>query len=135
MLVYDADCAFCTRYALWVAERMRGSRVEPWQSGALTLERAGLTPDDCIEASWWVDEHGAPLRGEHAIAQSLLQAGGWWRLLGLVLQTPGVSYLSAVGYRFVAENRQLMPGGTAACAVDGGSTPARVDVDRASNIR
>lgn len=124
-LIFDADCGFCSRYAEWVAERMRAGSVMSWQSGQDLIDSAGLTPEDCIAASWWIDDRGPALRGQRAIAQSLIASHRHWRVLGMVLELPGISYASAVVYRLVAANRHLMPGGTAKCAIVRGDEPAK----------
>jgi predicted DCC family thiol-disulfide oxidoreductase YuxK len=121
-LIYDSDCGFCTRYALWVDNRMRGGSIRSWQQSPDLVADNGLTVEDCIEASWWVDDAGPPLRGQHAIAQTLIATGRGWKLLGTLIEVPGISYVGAVVYRFIAANRQLMPGGTEACAVPSRST-------------
>ncbi len=39
-------------------------------------------------------------------------------MAGYALSLPVVSPIAGVVYRWVARNRQKMPGGTAACAID-----------------
>jgi len=117
-LLFDEDCAFCTRYAAWAAGRMRRATVLGWQSHPGLLEQHGLTANDGMTSSWWVDDHESPIGGERTIARSLIAMTGIWPLLGLALLVPGISYASAVGYRLIAENRSLMPGGTASCRVE-----------------
>ena len=113
-LVFDGDCSFCTSSAQWIEHRLpAGVRVEPWQR--LDLSALGLTEREVTTAAYWVDEQGRAYRGDLAIAKSLVAAGGLRKVLGVVLQLPPISLLSAIGYQIVARNRHRLPGGTPAC--------------------
>lgn len=117
MLIYDGDCAFCTRSAEWVEARLPlGYPVVAWQT-LPSLEDVGLTRDDVEGAAWWLDVTGTPQRGHRAIAFALLAIGAWWALAGRLLLVPPISWLAAVVYALVARYRHRMPGGTAACRV------------------
>jgi predicted DCC family thiol-disulfide oxidoreductase YuxK len=114
MLVFDGDCAFCTTSARWIAQRMpRSTAVQPWQ--ALDLHDLGLTTRDVQTAAYWVDRDGGTHRGHRAVARSLIEAGGAWRIVGRALLIPPISWLAAVGYELVARNRGRLPGATDAC--------------------
>ena len=93
----------------------RHPRIEPWQS--LDLAALNLTSAQCETAVQWVDAQGAISSAKIAIARLLVFAGSGWRLLGFVLMFPGIRQVSAVVYRWVAKNRDRMPGGTAQCAL------------------
>ncbi|MSY08310.1 MAG: DUF393 domain-containing protein, partial [Actinobacteria bacterium] len=112
LLVFDGDCAFCTRCVRFIERRMRRHpRIEPWQS--LDLAALNLTSAQCETAVQWVDAQGAISSANIAISRLLVSAGSGWRILGFVLMLPGIRQVSAVVYRWVAKNRDRMPGGTA----------------------
>ena len=93
----------------------RHPRIEPWQS--LDLAALNLTSAQCETAVQWVDAQGAISSANIAISRLLVSAGSGWRILGFVLMFPGIRQVSAVVYRWVAKNRDRMPGGTAQCAL------------------
>ena len=115
-LVYDGDCAFCTR-SVAVMPRLRLARptVVAWQHA--DLPALGLTPAQCEQAVQWVAPDGRVDSGAQAVARLLLASGGLWALLGALLRVPPASWVAAVLYRWVAANRHRLPGGTPACAL------------------
>lgn len=116
MLLYDGDCAFCTRCAGLLERIGPDAEIVPWQFAALT--ELGVTEQQGSEAVQWVGVDGAVRSGHEAIAAVLARAGWFWRALGRALVLPGVSWIAARVYRLVAANRYRLPGGTPACAVD-----------------
>ncbi len=116
-LIYDPDCGFCTRSAVWLARR-RPERVRT-QPGLAAAERdgLGLTDADLSQRAYWVDASGALSGGSRAIAAALVARGGLSLPLGRLIASPFVAPASEAVYRWVAEHRQLMPGSTDACAV------------------
>lgn len=122
VLVYDGDCAFCTR-AVRVALRLRpDADVVAWQFADLT--DLGLTEQAVSEALQWVEPDGQVASGHHAVAALLLRAGLPWSLAGRAMRLPGVSWLAARVYAWVAANRGRLPGGTAACALPPDQRPS-----------
>ena len=116
LLVFDGDCGFCTT---WVSrlERLPPAfpRSTPWQW--LDLDAFGLTIDDVTHYAWYITP-GRQYAG-HLCLSALLrsQPNVALRFLGNLLATPPISWLAALGYRFVAANRHRLPGGTPACAL------------------
>jgi predicted DCC family thiol-disulfide oxidoreductase YuxK len=115
VLVYDGDCAFCTKCAHAVERIGPQAEVVPWQFA--DLDDLGITEAQATEAVRWVEVDGAVRSGHEAIAASLIAAGGAWKLIGRALLAPGISSLAAPAYRLVARNRYRLPGGTPACAM------------------
>lgn len=114
-LVYDGDCAFCTRCVRWMERRLpKQPRVIAWQ--VADLAALGVTAQEVTDAVQWV-EGDAHVGGADGIARLLVWAGGVWSLLGRLMLLPGVIHVARVVYRWIARNRGKMPGGTAACAV------------------
>jgi predicted DCC family thiol-disulfide oxidoreductase YuxK len=114
-LVYDGDCAFCTSSVRW-AQRLGldAGTVVAWQHA--DLASLGLTQEQCAHELQLV-EPGRTSGGHQAVGRLLLRSRLWWRPLGLLLLTPPVSWLARVVYRWVADHRGRMPGGTPACAL------------------
>ncbi len=122
VLLFDADCGFCTRSARFAQRWLRpDADVTAWQDADLVA--LGLTPRQCDEALQWVDAQGRACSAQRAVAR-LLRASLWpWRPLGHLLGLPGVDQAAGWAYRLVAANRQRLPGGTPACALPPASTP------------
>lgn len=114
--VYDGDCAFCTSCARFVERRVpTEAAVVPWQFA--DLGRLGLTAEQCEQAVQWVEPGRPALAGPEAIAALLRSSGRAWRVVGRLLQFRPVRALAWPVYRLIADNRDRMPGGTAACAL------------------
>lgn len=124
VLVFDGDCAFCTRSA-GLARRILpdGYEVTPWQQA--DLGALGVTAERALTEVLWIDRDGAVTGGAPAVARALRAAGGVWALLGLLLSVPPISWAAPPVYRLVARNRYRLPGGTAACRVPPPDAPAR----------
>jgi len=116
LLVYDGDCGFCTRSALWAGARLpSNAQVRPWQS--LDLDELGLTVEDVTEAAWWFDDRGRKHRGSRAAAHALCASPTRWRLVGRLLRVPPLAWLAVPVYALIARFRYRLPGGTDACRV------------------
>ena len=115
-LVFDGDCAFCTKCANFVKKRMKSHpEVVAWQ--LTDIGALGLTQAQCEEAVQWIGPDGKHASAQHAVAATLVHGGKGWMLLGRFLMIPGVSHLAGVIYRLIARNRHRMPGGTAECSL------------------
>ena len=116
-LVYDPDCGFCTRSALWLARRRpERVRTQPGLAPADLIE-LGLTDADLSQRAYWVDASGAVSGGSGAIAAALVARGGLSLPLGRLIASPFATPAAEAVYRWVADHRRLMPGSTDACAV------------------
>ncbi|MFF4648760.1 thiol-disulfide oxidoreductase DCC family protein [Streptomyces sp. NPDC001380] len=128
VLVYDGDCAFCSR-CVGLAARLpadpaaRGWDAVPFRTadlagldarcgglGLVTARRAG-------REVLWVTPGGQVYGGAQAVARLLMRAGGVWIVPGALVTLPPVRWAAAGVYRLVARHRHRMPGGTAACAL------------------
>jgi predicted DCC family thiol-disulfide oxidoreductase YuxK len=122
LLVYDGDCAFCTRSVLAIDRRVHPDvEFTPWQQ--LDLGALGLTEQQVDKAVQWVGADGSRAAGAAAFSRVLRRAGRGWRAAGVLLALPPISWVAAGVYRVIAANRQRMPGGTAACALPARSRP------------
>lgn len=116
VLVYDGDCAFCTMSVRFAERRLRPRcTAVPWQFA--DLARLGVTARRARYEALWVTPDGAVHGGAQAVAKLLLRSRGGWPLLGALLTLPPVKWVAHGVYRLVANNRQRLPGGTAACAL------------------
>jgi predicted DCC family thiol-disulfide oxidoreductase YuxK len=112
--VYDGDCSFCTACVKFIERRIpTRARLIPWQFA--DLESLALDPEQCDKSVQWVGDRTAA--GPDAIALLLRDAGRIWRVAGTALQCGPVRLVAWPVYRWVAEHRHLMPGGTAACSL------------------
>jgi predicted DCC family thiol-disulfide oxidoreductase YuxK len=64
-----------------------------------------------------VDVDGRTQAGHCAVASVLRASRRPWPVLGRAMLLPGVSWVAARVYGWVAANRHRLPGGTPACAL------------------
>ena len=113
--LFDGDCAFCSSCAAFIERRIpTRAAVLPWQRA--DLDALGVSQQQVDESVQWIDAAGVA-SGPDAIARLLRDAGSFWRPLGVVLGAPPVRWLAWPVYRWISRHRDLMPGGTAACAL------------------
>jgi predicted DCC family thiol-disulfide oxidoreductase YuxK len=116
VLIFDGDCAFCTSCVHFLERRIHpGAEIIAWQFADLAA--LGVSEEEASDAVQWVGADGSVRSGHEAIAAMLGTAGPIWRVAGRVLTLPGISWIAARAYRLIADNRQRLPGGTPACAV------------------
>jgi predicted DCC family thiol-disulfide oxidoreductase YuxK len=108
LFIYDGNCGFCRKWAGWLEQRVGSAvRFSPFQA-LEELARFNLAIDDVQRASYLIED-GRAFRGGRGIARALAHGRGAWKLLGLVLDLPGVRQASALAYRYVARNRHRLP--------------------------
>jgi predicted DCC family thiol-disulfide oxidoreductase YuxK len=117
LLIYDGDCAFCSSCARFVERHVAvPARLVPWQF--IELGPLGVTREQCVEAVRWIAPGLPPISGAPAVAALLKASTRWyWRMLGRLIDAVVIRWLADRTYRWVARNRDRMPGGTPACAV------------------
>jgi predicted DCC family thiol-disulfide oxidoreductase YuxK len=92
-------------------------QIVAWQQA--DLPKMGLTAEQCQTAVQWVSEDMLRTLSAHkAVARVCKDAGGIIAVAGYAMSLPVISPIAGVVYRWVARNRQKMPGGTEACAID-----------------
>ncbi len=115
LVLYDPDCGFCTRTAHQVGRWHRGIDIEPIT--ARRLREHGIDPGRAEREMPYVAPDGSIAYGHRAWA-GILRAGPWpTRILGRAMTAPGLDRLSASVYRWVAEHREILPGGNPSCAL------------------
>ena len=115
LLIFDGDCAFCTSSVRFIERRIRRHpRIQSWQRS--DLAGLGLTQEQCETAVQLIE--GERVTSAHvAVARVLIYGKRGWAVLGYLLLVPGIKQIAGVVYRWVAKNRDRMPGGTAECAL------------------
>lgn len=112
-LLYDADCAFCTRVARQLRHLPLHLDVVPLQS--VDLVAHGIDPARATRQIPYLPPAAPPVYGHRAFAAAL-GTGPWWcRSAGRVITAPLISALASWGYTLIARNRHRLPGGTASC--------------------
>jgi predicted DCC family thiol-disulfide oxidoreductase YuxK len=106
ILVYDGECAFCTRLAGWVRRRDRRGRIDVRASQEPGLiERVGLSRAEVERASWAVDTGGRKFEGAAAINRTLRELGGGWAALSSLYGVPPLRWVEDRYYARVARRR------------------------------
>ena len=108
LFIFDGECEFCRKWAGWLERRVGTAlRFVPYQAMD-DLARFHLTVRDVQTASYLV-EGGAAYRGGRGFARAMIHGRSPWRLVGLLLEVPGVRLVSAIAYRLIARNRHRLP--------------------------
>lgn len=76
----------------------------------------GLTAKDCMAQVWFLAENGRLTGGATAVNEVMKRV--WWlRPFAYLFHIPGLKQLEMYAYRWVANNRYWLPGGSPICAV------------------
>lgn len=119
LILTEADCGFCQKSISQLQKYFPGG----WQAVdnlAVDVTQFGLTKQDIIDASWWVERTPAGIRtfgGAKNFGALLISRGGLWQVIGLLTFVPPFSWIAAGIYRLIADNRGKMPGATPSCGV------------------
>lgn len=111
-LFFDADCAFCTRIARWLAPILltRGMAVAPLQDprvGALL----GLTCQELLRELRFLPSDGTQYGGADAVL-AVAREFWWARPFAWASKLPGMMNLCHSAYRWVAARRSCAASGT-----------------------
>ena len=116
-LIWDGDCAFCARCVGFIERRVKTeAKIIAHQKADLL--KLGLTTEQCNAALQWVFRDSTTRSGSRAVAALLRSSNFGWAILGVAIDLPVVRLISSAIYKVIAKNRQHLPGGTAACALD-----------------
>lgn len=119
VLVFDGDCGICTTLSRVVKSRLRANPSDFVVTAHQHADLAslGLTTEQCDAALQWVAADGRVSSGEDAVAHTFLASRMPFRPLGAFLLLPGIRTVAGGAYRWVARNRDRLPGGTPACSL------------------
>lgn len=115
LLLYDADCGFCSRAAAWLV-RHGVREVRPLQS--VDLATLGVDAERATREIPAVLGDGRIAYGARAIGFALGAGPAWLRPVGWLVRRPLARPAASV-YALVARHRYRLPGGGAACRLDG----------------
>lgn len=119
IFIYDSDCGFCNRYVSFVSSFqsfVESVQVSPYSE--MELGSLGLTEEDCQHAAQWVTRSGTVRSGSDAIAESLVATRSpLLEVLGRIIMSGLFQPWSQAGYRWVANHRSLLPGGSPSCGL------------------
>ena len=113
-LFFDAECAFCTGIAAWLAGpmRRRGLALAPLQDPRVA-ELLGLSPEELLRSIRFVLTDGSHYLGAGAVLAVARET--WWaRPLVWLAKLPGMMSGMQASYEWVAEHRRCP---AAQCAV------------------
>jgi predicted DCC family thiol-disulfide oxidoreductase YuxK len=113
LLLYDADCAFCSRAAGYAARL--GLQVTVASIQVTDLDSLGVSPNRAMREMPFVGAGGGVVYGHTAIAAALATGPAPVRLVARVMVFGVFNRLFSRLYRWVAAHRHQLPGGTAAC--------------------
>ena len=113
LLLYDADCGFCAATARRVPLLRLPVRIASIQE--TDLSAYGVDARRAETEMPFVAADGHVTYGHRAWAEALRSGGPLLRLVGALLGSRVVDPLASRTYRWVAEHRHRLPGGTAAC--------------------
>lgn len=109
VLVYDGDCAMCTRWMRRVRKWDREGRIEtlPLQSDDVARRFPQIRPEALLEAMHFVEPDGRVSAGAEAAERMLriLPAGGTLRWL---FHLPGGRFVADRIYRTIASHRSRL---------------------------
>jgi predicted DCC family thiol-disulfide oxidoreductase YuxK len=115
LLIFDGECGICTTSANVMRRWIRPDcDIEPWQR--TDIASFGLTPEECSSAVQFVTADRRVYSGSRAVMRMLRTAPLPWPAVGAIGDAPGVAWLADRTYRWVAANRDRLPGSTPACA-------------------
>ena len=112
-LLYDADCGFCTRSARWLVAHGCRAQVAPLQS--VDLAASGVDEGRALREVPFVDGDGRVTYGADAVAAALRTCSWPYPLAAQLISL--LPWLARPVYRWVAEHRHELPGGSSACAL------------------
>ena len=116
-MIFDGDCGFCTASVNVIRRWIHPDcDIKPWQFTA--IEEFDLTAQECTTAVQVVTSDRSGYSGSRAVMQMLRTAPLPWPVLGVIGDAPGVAFVADRVYRWIATNREKLPGSTPACAVD-----------------
>ncbi len=106
-LIWDGECGFCRRSVAWLSQRDTNTRfrITTYQN----CPSPPMTPElreEAARAVQVITNAGETVSGGRAVLFALEQVG-WRPRLARIASHPPLVWLVSLGYRVVANNRQL----------------------------
>jgi predicted DCC family thiol-disulfide oxidoreductase YuxK len=105
-LIYDGECPVCLRAVTWAETNIGRETLTflPCQDPERAERFPEMSHETCMEAMQLVMPDDRVLSGEQALPQLFAMAPRW-RWVAWLFRVPGVSLLSPVLYRWIANHR------------------------------
>jgi len=117
LLLYDADCGFCTATARRVPLLRLPVDIASVQGSDLVS--LGVDPERAVTEMPFVDSRGRVHYGHLAWAAAMRTGALPLRVVGAALGSAVLAPIAARAYRWVATHRHRLPGGTPSCELPG----------------
>ena len=108
-LVYDGECPLCTAAAGWAMRKARQGSLEllPCRAPERAARFPHIAEETCLTAIQLISPEGRAHSGHEALPHLLAFMRGW-RWVAPVLRVPGMAWLSARTYAWVAGHRHAL---------------------------
>ncbi|MQA93284.1 MAG: DUF393 domain-containing protein [Streptosporangiales bacterium] len=126
VIVYDGDCGFCTRSVRFLERYVRppGTITAFQERTDEELAALKVSRERAEHEVIWAGPSGRVEGGADAVAAILLSSPfPYWWPVGSAMWLPAVRPTAHAAYRWVADNRMRLPGGTPACALPPAQRP------------
>lgn len=116
LLIYDGDCAFCTKTAKW-ARKWAAGRLEitPSQAAGVLDLHPGLTPEGVLKRVYLLSPDDRLWGGAEAVARTV--AINKWGGVALFYYFPLLRPVFDRGYAWIAKNRKTIGGCESSCSL------------------
>ena len=115
-MLNDGDCGFCMRTAALVPRL--GVDVDAVALQSVDLSQWGIDEDRALVEMAYVHPDGSVDYGHRAWAAILATGPLPWRGVARFMTSRVGEPVARRAYRWVADNRSRMPGGTPACSIE-----------------
>jgi predicted DCC family thiol-disulfide oxidoreductase YuxK len=122
LMLNDGDCGFCMRTAALVPRL--GVDVDSVALQSVDLSQWGIDEDRALVEMAYVHPDGNVDYGHRAWAAILTTGPLPWRAVARAMTTRAGEPVARRVYRWVADNRSRLPGGTPACSIENRPTSA-----------
>ncbi len=108
-LIYDGECPFCRRAAVWAMKHARNDALEtlPCQHEDRERRFPEISREQCLAAMRLVTPEGRVYSGEQALPP-LMDLMTGWRWMARILRLPGIRHASPAAYRWFANHRYAL---------------------------
>ncbi len=106
VVLYDGECAFCSRQAATLQQRARGGLdTQSFQDEGILACYPGLTHEACMREMKLVDRAGRVFGGAEAVVRSMAMGRGPLATLALGYYLPIIRPIANWVYKWIASRR------------------------------